>query len=50
MHNMKLADKIINSDMSKGQFLVYEAENGELKLEATVKKYLSVRKNGKSEV
>lgn len=38
------------NDPSKGQFLIYQAEDGELAPEATVKKYLTVRCEGSPEV
>lgn len=34
----------------KGQFLIYQAEDGELAPEATIKKYLTVRCEGSPEV
>lgn len=37
-------------DPAKGQFLIYQAEDGELAPEATVKKYLTVRCEGSPEV
>lgn len=37
-------------DPVKGQFLIYQAEEGELEPEATVKKYLTVRCEGSPEV
>ena len=39
-----------NQYPATGQFLIYQAEDGELAPEATVKKYLTVRQDGDCEV